>query len=71
MSRTYSTITWGLALIVSAAVMAWQQSLPWSLAAAGVVPVIAGLIQGFADTETEGKQAKTQEQYDPSRSDSF
>jgi hypothetical protein len=44
MSRGNSTITWGLALITAALFLAWTQSLPWALMAAGVVAVISGLI---------------------------
>jgi len=51
MTRTYSTITWGLALIVSAVVLAWQQSLPWALAAAGAVAVITGVVAALIDDE--------------------
>jgi hypothetical protein len=48
MTRTFSTITWGLALLLAAAVLAWQQSLPWALAAAGAVPTLAGLAKAIA-----------------------
>ena len=47
MTRTYSTITWGLALIVSAVVLAWQQSIPWAIAAAGAVAVVGGLVKAL------------------------
>jgi hypothetical protein len=45
MTRTFSTITWGLALLVAAIVLAWAQSLPWALAAAGGVVVIVGIVK--------------------------
>ena len=51
MSRTYSTITWGLALIVSAGVLLWQQSIPWAIASAGAVAVTGGLVKAFIDDE--------------------
>ena len=51
MSRTLSTITWGAALIVAAIVLNWQQSIPWSLAAAGAVPVTVGLAKGLIDLD--------------------
>jgi len=47
MTRTFSTITWGLALIVAAVFLAWQQSIPWALAAAGVVAVVGGLVKAL------------------------
>jgi len=47
MSRDYSTITWGLALIVGALFLNWQQSIPWALAAAGSVAVVAGLVKAL------------------------
>ena len=51
MTRTFSTITWGAALIVSALVLNWQQSIPWAIASAGVVPVIVGVAKGLMDSE--------------------
>lgn len=45
MTRTLGTITWGLALLLSAIVLAWQQSIPWALATAGAVALIVGLIK--------------------------
>ena len=47
MSRYYSTITWGLALIAAALFLAWTQSIPWALTAAGIVAVIGGLIKAL------------------------
>jgi len=55
MTRTYSTITWGFALILAAIVLAWQQSLPWALGAAGAVPVIAGIAKSVATEEASIK----------------
>jgi hypothetical protein len=47
MTRTFSTITWGLALLAAAVVLAWSQSLPWALAAAGGVAVLGGLVRAL------------------------
>jgi len=59
MTRTYSTITWGLTLMLAAVVLAWKQSLPWTLAAAGAVATIAGLakvaVEGTALAKQEAK----------------
>lgn len=52
MTRTYSTITWGLALLAAAIVLAWAQSLPWALAVAGAVAVIVGIGKALTDAET-------------------
>ena len=61
MTRTYSTITWGLALVAAAIVLQWQQSIPWGLAAAGAVPVIAAVISLMMN-EDEAAKAKAAEQ---------
>lgn len=51
MSRTYSTITWGIALIVAAIVLNWQQSITWAVASAGAVAVISGIVKAVADED--------------------
>jgi hypothetical protein len=58
MSRTYSTITWGLALIVSAVVLAWQQSIPWAIASAGAVAVIIGIVKAQMDDVADNAPKK-------------
>ena len=60
MTRTFNTITWGLALLACAAVLAWQQSIPWALAATGAVPTIAGLVKAIyeEDANAQAKAAK-------------
>jgi hypothetical protein len=55
MSRTYSAITWGLALIVAALVLNWQQSIPWAMASAGAIAVIGGAVVALMDAD--GKDA--------------
>jgi hypothetical protein len=47
MSRDYSTITWGIALVVAAIVLNWQQSITWAIASAGAVAVISGIIKAL------------------------
>jgi hypothetical protein len=47
MSRDYSTITWGLALIVAALFLTWTESIPWALTAAGAVAVVGGLVKAL------------------------
>ena len=51
MTRTFSTIIWGFALIVAALILNWQQSIPWALAAAGGVAVIVGSGKWLIDDE--------------------
>lgn len=46
MTRRYAQISWGVALIVGAVVLAWRGSVPWALVAAGMVTVMAGVYQG-------------------------
>ena len=64
MTRLFSTVTWGLALLLSAAVLAWQQSLPWTLATAGAVPVVVGLGKALWNGEAadNAKFAKAREE---------
>ncbi|MDA8440476.1 MAG: hypothetical protein M0Z51_16680 [Propionibacterium sp.] len=57
MSRTFSTITWGLALIVAAAVLAWQQSIPWAIAAAGAFAIIVGIVKAQIDDVEPARRA--------------
>ena len=45
MTRTQSTLIWGVALLAAAAVLGLAQSLTWALAAGGGVPTLAGLIK--------------------------
>jgi len=52
MTRTFSTITWGIALLLAAVVLAWAQSLPWALAAAGAMAVLGGIGKALTDAET-------------------
>ena len=68
MTRLFSTVTWGLALLLSAAVLAWQQSLPWALAAAGAVPVVVGLGKALWNGEAadNAKFAKARAESKPS-----
>ena len=66
MTRTYSTITWGLALLLAAAVLAWQQSLPWTLATVGAVTTIAGLAKAITEETAHAKQAQQARQSKPS-----
>ena len=49
MTRTYSTITWGLALIAAAIVLNWAQSIPWAIASAGAVAVVVGIARAQLD----------------------
>ena len=44
MTRTQSTIVWGVALLAAALVLGFGGSLAWVLGAAGAVPVLAGLV---------------------------
>jgi hypothetical protein len=68
MTRTFSTITWGAALIVSAIVLNWQQSIPWAIASAGAVAVIVGVAKAIADEDAANKAnvAKQRAQSKPS-----
>jgi hypothetical protein len=54
MSRDYSTITWGLALIASALFLTWTGSISWALTAAGTVAVVAGLVKALPVWLTHG-----------------
>ena len=38
-------------MIVSAVVLAWQQSIPWAIASAGVVAVLGGFLTVLIDDE--------------------
>jgi len=58
MSRTFSTVTWGIALLAAAIVLAWAQSLPWALAVAGVVAVLGGFLTVLVDDKV-ARDAKT------------
>ena len=73
MTRAQGTLTWGLALIVGALVLHWQQSIPWALTATGAVAVIgaiaAMLIAGDAAHEVEA--AKVRDAEAAARSDVF
>jgi hypothetical protein len=53
MTRTYSTITWGLALIVAAIASQTLATVPWTLAAAGTVPVLAGALRLILNDNTD------------------
>ena len=68
MTRTQSTLVWGLALIAGAAVLAWQQSITWALGAAGAVPTLAALVAFIAeeDANAKAKAAKQRAQSKPS-----
>ena len=55
MTRTQSTLVWGLALIAAAAVLAWQESITWALAAAGAVPTLAAVVAFIADEDATNK----------------
>ena len=55
MTRTQSTLVWGIALLLAAGVLAWAQSLPWTLAAAGAVPTIVGLIKLMNEENANAK----------------
>jgi len=77
MSRTYSTITWGLALVVAALVLNWQQSIPWAIASAGAVAVAGGVAVALLDVDAKAhasaaakRTAKPSAFLDP-HSDSF
>ena len=61
MTRTFSTITWGIALLFASVVLANSHSLPWTLAAAGAVPTVAGLIKAMIESSAADK-AKDAEQ---------
>jgi hypothetical protein len=54
MSRGNNTITWGIALIAAALLLAGTESLAWALTAAGFVAVMGGLI---ANTIQSGQAA--------------
>ena len=55
MTRTQSTLVWGLALIAGAAVLAWQQSITWALGAAGAVPTLAAVVAFIAEEDATNK----------------
>lgn len=58
MTRTQSTVVWGVALLSAALVLGFGGSLAWVLAAAGAVPVLAGLVlAAMADDETSRVKA--------------
>ena len=58
MTRTFSTITWGLALLAAAVVLAWQQSIPWAIASAGAVAVIIGIVKAQIDDVADNAPKK-------------
>jgi len=66
MTRTFSTVTWGLALLLAAVVLAWQQSIPWAIAAAGAVAVLGGILTALIDDEVarNAKQAAATAEHD-------
>ena len=70
MTRTFSMITWGSALLLAAFVLASERSLPGALAAAGAVLMIVGavtaMIEGYVgivreeDAKANGQAAEQQ-----------
>jgi len=62
MTRTYSTITWGLALIVAAIVLNWAQSIPWAIASVGAVAVIGGAAVALLDADAKASAERAAKQ---------
>ena len=68
MTRIHSTLTWGLALIATAVVLNWQQSIPWSLAAAGAVAIIGAIVAAIAQEDTTHKAKVAKDKAHPTPS---
>jgi hypothetical protein len=68
MTRIHSTLTWGIALIVAALVLNWQQSIAWSLGAAGGVATIGAIIAAIAQEDTTHKAKVAKDRTHPTPS---
>ena len=55
MTRTQSTLIWGVALLAAAAVLGLAQSLTWALAAAGGVATLAGLVKIITEEDESSR----------------
>lgn len=53
MTRTQSMTVWGLTFLLAAPVLGLTQSIPWALAAAGVVLFVVGAFIGNSDAEVK------------------